>query len=401
VTLKHCPETEEFKAAGVNLRREGTSFQLGPIKLTVGELSSFEHHGRPAEVLKFHTTDACDNLRAIELQADGKTLRTIDAQSAPLRKGADPLRTFYCGIKGLPDQVDVVASFYRDFDKPRSITIPVAVSAGLGLAAGADGEAPLSKVGPEDPWVTVAGFEIVDPSVARRVNNGRRIHGTTIALTLVRADGGIIKFDPERSRIGKVTDSTGKDLTIPFPDVGNEGAEILPRFGAAMAAEEGTSVGIEIEVPQAPSPGSNHYRFSASIALLCCDETVEFKATPADLNTIGAKFEAGPFRFEVVAPEAVGEKDQRQPCKIRMKTRRDPGEIKQVTLKVEDRILVARSMGRGLANGETDVLWTISELDKLPASAELVVSVYKDLKSPKTVMVPVEGTIGLGLPPQR
>ena len=35
------------------------------------------------------------------------------------------------------------------------------------------------------------------------------------------------------------------------------------------------------------------------------------------------------------------------------------------------------------------------------ASAEVVVTVYKDLKNLKAVTVPVEGTIGLGLPPQR
>jgi hypothetical protein len=400
VTLKHCPETKEFKAPGVKLRSEG-AFQMGPIKLTVGEVKSFEHHGRQAEVLGFETTDACENLRAIELQADGKTLKTIDAQSVPNRNRAGSRKSFFCSIKGLPDQVDVVASFYQDFDKPNLITFPVTVSAGLGLTAGEDGEATLSKVGPEDTLVTVAGLEIVDPSIARRVNSGRRIRGTTIALTLVREDGGMIKIDPKQSKIGEVTDSAGKDLTAPIADVGNEGEKILPRFGDAMVSEEGTSAGIEIELPQAPSSGSNNFRFSASIALLCCDETVEFKATPTNLNTTGAKFEAGPFRFEVVAPEAVGEKDRRQPCKIRMKTRRDLKEIKQVTLKVDGRILVARSMGRGLTNGETDVMWTIPELDKLPASAELVVTVYKDLKSPKTVMVPVEGTIGLGLPAQR
>ena len=54
--------------------------------------------------------------------------------------------------------------------------------------------------------------------------------------------------------------------------------------------------------------------------------TVEFKATPADLNITGAKFEAGPFHFEVKAPETAGKGDRRQPCGIEMKTRRSEGD---------------------------------------------------------------------------
>ena len=40
---------------------------------------------------------------------------------------------------------------------------------------------------------------------------------------------------------------------------------------------------------------------------------------------------------------------------------------------------------------ENEAVWATPGLDKLPASAEVVVTVYRDQKHPKTVMVPVEG----------
>ncbi len=401
VTLKHCPKTEEFKAAGANLRRKGTTIQLGAVELKVGEIKSYEHQGRRKEYVRLETRDDIGALRAIELRANGKTLRALDLSSLRLNNGPDSPRSMTCGLQDLPEKVDLVASFYQDIDKPASMSIPIALTAGIGLAAGKDGEAPLAKVGPEDPLVTVAGFEIVDSSIPRRARGSYQTHGTTIALTLVRADRGIVRIDPEQSKIVKFTDSTGKDLTTPIVDKELDSGKILPGWGDPTIAEGGVSAGLVIEVPQAPAAGADRVHFSATIALLCSDGTDEFKATPAGLNVRGKKFEAGPFRFEVTEPKATGKGDRRQPCKIEMKTRSDLRGIKQVALKAGDRTHEARRFMSSRSGEENTAVWDIPGLDELPVSAEIVVTVEKDRDRPKTVMVPVEGSIGLGLPPQR
>lgn len=401
VTLKHCPKTREFKAAGANLWQKGSSIQLGPVSLKVVKIEASEKQDGEMEYATLETRDPIGTLRALELQADGKTLRSIDLSYSRIGNRSDPSRTIYCRLKGLPDRVDVVASFYEEIDKPASLSVPIAITAGLGLAAGKDGEAPLAKVGPEDPLVTVAGFGIVDSTIQPRARASFKPHGTRIALTLVRADGGIVRFDPEQSKIVAVTDSTGKDLTTPVPNEEYESGKISSRWGKPVIADGGVSAGLEIEVPHAPAAGADRVRFSATIALLCSDGTAEFKAAPAGLNVRGKKFEAGPFRFEVTEPEATGKGDRRRPCGIGMKTLRDLAEIKQVTLKAGDRTFEARRSFSSRTGEESETVWEFPGLDQLPASAELVVTVEKNRDRPKTVMVPVEGSIGLGLPPQR
>ena len=76
-------------------------------------------------------------------------------------------------------------------------------------------------------------------------------------------------------------------------------------------------------------------------------------------------------------------------------------QIKQVALKTGDRTIVAEAGMRIVSGKEGETDYSIPGLEKLPDSAEVVVTAYKDLKNPKAVIVPVEGTIGLGLPPQR
>lgn len=401
VTLKHCPKTEEVKAAGVNLRRKGSKIRLGSVELEVGEIEPFENGGRKMEYVTLQTLDETDALRAIELQSNGRTLRALDLSSLRLSSQPDNPRSIICRLQDLPEQVDLVASFYQDIDKPASMSIPIALTAGLGLAAGKAGEAPLAKAGPEDPLVTVAGFAIADSSIPAENRCSYQWHGTTIALTLVRAGGGIVRIDPEQSKIVQFTDSTGKDLTTPIVDEARKGGKILAGWGDPKIAEGGVSAGLEIEVPQAPAPGADRVNFSATIALLCSDGTAEFKAAPAGLNVRGKKFEAGPFRFEVTDPKTTGKGDRRQPCKIEMTTRSDLRGIQQVALKAGERTYEASRLMSSRTGEEYQAVWEFPGLDELPASAEIVVTVEKDRDHPKTVMVPVEGSIGLGLPPQR
>ena len=401
VTLRHCPKTEEVRAAGVNLRRKGTRIRLGAVELEVGGIKSYEDEGRRREYMTLETRDDIGALRAIELQSEGRTLRALDLSSLRLSGGRDPSRRIVCGLGGLPEQVDLVASFYQDIDKSASMDIPIVLTAGLGLAAGKDGEAPLAKVGPEDPLVTVAGFEIADSTIPAEMRCSFQWHGTTLALTLVRADGGIVGIDPDKSRIVEFTDSTGRDLTTPIIRQEPDRRRIVAGFGESRVAGGGVSAGLEIQVPQAPAPGADRVRFSATLALLCNDGTVAFKATPEDLNVRGAKFEVGPFHFEVTNPVATGEGDLRQPCKLEMTTQVDLEEIRKVTLKVGDRTHEARRSTSSRSGEEYQALWLVPGMDALPASAEIEVTTEKDRNRPKAVMVPVEGSIGLGLPPQR
>jgi hypothetical protein len=170
--------------------------------------------------------------------------------------------------------VDVVAVLYEGHDKPETLTIPIAVTAGLGLTAGENGDPPLATVGPEDPRVTVAGFGSVDPANLRLMPDTNRLYGTTVALTVERAGGGMIKLDPAQCKIEQAIDSMGKDLTTPRADEREDGRMFHPSFRGPLIAQEGTSAGVEILLPQPPSRGSNSVRFRASIALLCIDETV-------------------------------------------------------------------------------------------------------------------------------
>ena len=401
VSLKHCPRVQEFKASGVTIKRTGTSFKLGPLTIKVKKPDSFDYQGRRLTYLSLESTDVCDALRKLELQKDGKTLRKLNYRIDKYKKGKDLLNTFTCSLEGLPDRVDLVASFYQDQDKPETMKIPLTATTGLGLTAGEDGDPPLSSVGPKDLLVTLAGFEIGDTTCSRLMPDSAIRDGTTMALTLVRANGGIIKLDPDQSKIRQATDSKGKDLAAPRADERYGDRPVPLRFGGPLVHAGGTSAGIEITLPHTPSPGSHSVHFRASIALLCCDETVDFKVAAANLTTAGTKFEAGPFRFEVVRPEASGEADQSQPCEIEMTTRRDTKQIKHVLLKVGDRTIVAEQGPQSFIDGKFETYYSFPGLAKLPASADIVVTTYKDLENPKTVMVPVEGTIGIGMPPQR
>lgn len=394
VTFNHCAKVRQDKASAVDIRQAGKSFQLGPLTLKIEKPRTFEYQGRKLTYLSFESSEASPALQRIELQDAGKTLRSLTIDNQRTR--------FSCDLDGLPGQVDVVASFYEDRDKPQPLTIPFTASLGLGLAAGEEGEPPLSSAGPGEPLVTLAGFEVWDPSLLEQMPWAQRKHGTSIALTLVRAAGGVMKFDPARSRIEQVTDSKGKDLAEPRKVADADGVTMGPGFGKPQLAEEGTSAGIILELPQPPSPGSNAIHFKASLALLCCDETVEHQALKIDLTKAGSKFEAGPYRFEVTRPEESGKADRRRPCGIKMSYPMAAGEpVKQVVLKIGDRAIVAEPGMRSASGKEGRTDYSIPGLAKLPDSAEVVVTVYKDLKNPKAVIVPVEGTIGLGLPPQR
>jgi hypothetical protein len=394
LTLNHCAKIRQVKASAVNIRQPGTSFQLGPLTLKVDEPSSFEHQGRKLTYMGLESPDPCPSLQRIELQNAGKTLRSLNISYQRDR--------FSCDLDGLPEQVDVVASLYEDRDKPQTLTIPFTATLGLGLTAGEDGEPPVTSVGPGEPLVTLAGFEIWDPSIFEQMPYEGRKHGTSIALTIVRAAGGIMKFDAAQSRIEQVTDSKGKDLTALREKENADDVKLGPGFERPEIAKEGTSAGIILELPQPPSPGSNSIHFKANLTLLCCDETVEHKASKIDLTKAGTKFKAGPYRFEVTRPEESGEGDRRLPCGIKMSYPKDGGdEIKQVVLKVGDQTVVAESGGLSIINNEGQSDYSVPGLAKLPDSAEVVVTIYKDLKNLKAVTVPIEGTIGLGLPPQR
>ncbi|OYV04675.1 MAG: hypothetical protein CFE26_15625, partial [Verrucomicrobiales bacterium VVV1] len=239
VTLTHCPKVQELKASGVSIRKPGTSFQLGHLTLKVNKPHSFDYQGRKLTYLKLESTDSCDALRKIELQKDGKTLRTLSVQ-LDRSKGKERLNEFSCDLEGLPDQVDVVVSQYLDYDKPETLTIPITVSTGLGLTAGENGAATISSVGPADPLITVAGFEIGDPICSRLMPDSVIRDGTTIALTIVRSTGGIIKMDPDKSKILKATDSKGKDLAVPRADDRYPSHPVPPRF-VGSSIDNGTS----------------------------------------------------------------------------------------------------------------------------------------------------------------
>ncbi len=394
VTLNHCAKVRQVKASAVNIRQVGTSFQLGPLTLKVDEPNSFEHQGRKLTYMGLESPDPCPSVQRMELQNAGKTLRSLNISY--------PRDRFSCDLEGLPEQVDVVASLYEDRDKPQTLTFPFTATLGLGLTAGEDAKPPVSSVGPEEPLVTLAGFEIWDPSIFEQMPYEGRKHGTSIALTIVRAAGGMMKFDLAQCRIEQATDSTGNDLATPRKVESADGFKLGAGFGRPEVAGEGTSAGIILELPQPPSPGSHGIHFKANLTLLCCDETVEHKAPKIDLTKAGTKFEAGPYRFEVTRPEESGEGDRRRPCGIKMSYPKAAGDqIKQVVLKVGDQTFVAESGGQSVINNEGQTDYSVPGLAKLPASAEVVVTIYKDLKNLKAVTVPVEGTIGLGLPPQR
>jgi hypothetical protein len=274
ISLKHCATVREFKAAGVNIRQPGTPFQLGPLTMKVMEIQTLEDKERKISFFYLESNAVPEAVKTIELRKDGRTLRKLRARRDNNGAGKDPSTTFSCTIDGMPDVVDVVAVLYEGHDKPETLTIPIAVTAGLGLAAGEDGDPPLTKVGPEDPQVTVAGFGIVDPANLPLMPPTNRLYGTTVALTVVRAGGGMLKLDPAQCKIEQATDSMGKDLTTPRADEREDGRMFHPSFRGPLIAQEGTSAGVEILLPQPPSRGSNSVRFRASIALLCNDETV-------------------------------------------------------------------------------------------------------------------------------
>ncbi len=123
--------------------------------------------------------------------------------------------------------------------------------------------------------------------------------GTTIAITLRRADGGLTAFTSEQSVLRSAVDDQGKDLFIADDPASSSSAEFgsFPTLNA-----EGTACLLEVELPGVPTSGARHIALDLDLAFEIATGVNEL-TTPVTWKT-GGHFKVGTLPFEVTSYEA-------------------------------------------------------------------------------------------------
>jgi hypothetical protein len=101
-----------------------------------------------------------------------------------------------------------------------------------------------------------------------------QLPGTTVALHVTCAKGGLIKFDLQNSAIGKFIDEKGNDLLAPREgearQIGNTAFGLSPSF-----SRDGRTCALELTAPNIPAKGSAFIKIEGVISMLTASETSE------------------------------------------------------------------------------------------------------------------------------
>lgn len=150
--------------------------------------------------------------------------------------------------------------------------------------------------------VKVAGLRVVAPGYGEDMGQLRafnRPKGVTLALLLLKADGGIVAFEADSSKLDKFGDDKGTDLLA-----GTEGPG--GGFGSwPDVSDDGKACLFEISSETLPDGEATTVSASGTVVLKCGSKKQTFKHDNAPLKK-GTKVQAGKIPFEITE---VGEPD--------------------------------------------------------------------------------------------
>lgn len=151
--------------------------------------------------------------------------------------------------------------------------------------------------------VQARGLRVVGEGVGGRFHNAVRpfnwSQGTSVALLIRRAEGGIIGIDRDASTITRFQDSTGTDL-LKQPEKKGAAMMVSGRGGYGMMpriTKDRSAAIIKLNGPAVPAKGATAVKAQGTIVLVCANSKKHF-TQPIKLK-VGSKVTVGPVPLEI------------------------------------------------------------------------------------------------------
>ena len=217
--------------------------------------------------------------------------------------------------------------------------------------------------------------------------------GTSVALLIRRAEGGITKIDRDASSVTVFQDNTGTDL-LKQPEQNGGKTMFSSQGGIGMMPQlkkDGTAAMVELEGPGLPARGATTLKAQGTIALVCASTKKQF--TQEIELKVGSKVTVGPVPLEITK---VGKPDWGNAAMAVTLTATQPLDaIAAIGFSSQGAKIETHDGGQSSmkAFNQLKVEKTIN-FDKKVDSATIEIDAWQDLKH---IKVPFDLTIGVGL----
>ena len=248
--------------------------------------------------------------------------------------------------------------------------------------------ASLSLVAVEDkPAISVEGLRVVTKGYEGQENFRSFMwnEGSTISLMLYMPDGGIVGFEPEKSKIEYVKDDKGNDLMKSEKKKGYvfSGFDSFPK-----KSDDSKAILIDILCPGVPQSGSSAIELKGTIAVSVGSKVETFETKDLAIE-VGAKIKTGGEDLEV---ERIGKGWGDYEYSFSLKGKGLTGSIKSIKLFDEDgKEIEMSSSGSSFYGNNFNLSY---QLKKKVTKATVKVEGWVDLK---TVEVPFDIKTGVGI----
>jgi len=217
--------------------------------------------------------------------------------------------------------------------------------------------------------------------------------GTTVALLLQRAEGGIIDIDRDASSVTSFEDNVGTDL-LKESKQGDDRAMFSSQSGFGSMPQinkDSTAAMLELSGPRVPAKGATALKVEG-VVMLVCASTKEHFTQALDLK-VGSRVTVGPVPLEITKVGKPDWGDAALAVTFTATQRLDT--IARMSFALEGESVETRDAGQTSmqAFGTVKVEKTVNFDDKIDA-ATIELDAWTDLRR---VKVPFEVTIGLGL----
>ncbi|MGD1002654.1 MAG: hypothetical protein ABSA67_18345 [Candidatus Brocadiia bacterium] len=258
-----------------------------------------------------------------------------------------------------------------------------------------------------EPKVQVCGVRVVgagyetDDEVLRAF---RWRKGTTVALLVTVPDGGLISVNRDETKVAKMTDDRGTDLTVSSKGITRE-AQVSR--GTQVSADSRSCI-IEINGQEVPATGATYIAVAGTLSLKCGGKKEAGRQAKVDLKP-GTEFSAGGMSFTVLrasnVPRAfeLPKSDEAAPntlpvFEVALQTKQDWSDIASVTfLDADGKDLGAKPGAIAAATAGGKVL-TAAKTFILPQqvdAATIVVTCWEEFKD---IEVPFDIKATVGIP---
>lgn len=258
-----------------------------------------------------------------------------------------------------------------------------------------------------EPQVQVCGVRVVGAGY----ENGDEImrafrwrKGTTVALLVTVPEGGLISVNRDETKVTKMTDDRGTDLTVSSKGITRE-AQASRRI---QVSADGKSCIVEISGQEAPAAGATCIAVAGTISLKCGSKKEIGRQEKVDLKP-GTEFSVGGMSFTVSragnVPRAfeLPRSDEAAPealpvFEVALQTKQDWSEIASVTfLDAAGKDLGATPGAISAATAGGRVLTAIKSftLPQATDTATIVVTCWEEFKD---IEVPFDVKATVGVP---